>query len=253
MNKHVLIFICGMILMGCTSEPLKTSQLFLSEADISSCQEVACPEVSVQYVNVEGDDEGVDLINTQLKISVIDALYLGDSAEGSPANTIEEAVTDFIKEYRMENAEFPGMAAEYFAEVDQEVSLSSSEIISVEERLSMYTGGAHGYTAATYLNFDRNTGAQLSSQDLFENPSAAMQIIEGYFRSTLDINESDSINSTGFWFENDTFALPESIGLTKKDLILQYNAYEIASYAEGPITVKIPLSALVGQLSFSVE
>jgi len=242
-----------MILLACTSEPLKTNLFDLSEANIDGCQEVACPEVSVQYVQVEGADEMVQPINNQLIESVIISLYLGDEPEGPLAVTMEQAIDDFIKEYRMENAEFPGMAAEYFAEVTQVTSLSSSELLSVEETLSMYTGGAHGYTAVTFMNFDSNTGALLSVNALFEDMVAFTELAEARFRSAHDIAKEDSINSTGYWFENDTFILPETIGFTKKDLILYYNPYEIASYAEGPVTVKISLTELVDYLSFSVE
>lgn len=242
-----------MILLGCTTEPLKTSQQDLSEADILSCQEVACPEVTVTYITVEDEDELVTSINNYLQASVIKALYLGDTNDDPTANNISEAIEDFIQEYRMANAEFPDMAAEYFAEVEQEASLSTADLLSVEERLSIYTGGAHGYSAVKYLNFDRNTSELLSTEALFEDVSAVINLAEEHFRRKQNIATNESINSTGYWFENDTFSLPETVGFTKKHLILHYNAYEIASYAEGPITVEIPLKEVATYLSFSTE
>ncbi len=62
----------------------------------------------------------------------------------------------------------------------------------------------------------------------------------------------ESINSTGFWFENDRFYLPESIGLSKTNLLLVYNQYEIASYAGGPVALKIPLEELKEYLNFNM-
>ena len=64
---------------------------------------------------------------------------------------------------------------------------------------------------------------------------------EKKFRSEQNIAKDQSINENGFWFENDTFYLPESVGFTQDSLIFVYNQYDIASYADGPIELKIAM------------
>lgn len=51
-------------------------------------------------------------------------------------------------------------------------------------------------------------------------------------------------------FEENSFHLPASIGLTQNELILHYNPYEIASYADGPKTISIPIEELKNLLLF---
>ncbi len=72
-------------------------------------------------------------------------------------------------------------------------------------------------------------------------------------RKENQIPEGGSINATGFWFENDGFYLPETFGISKKSITLHYNQYEIASYAEGPITIEIPLTEVKEWLKISIE
>src|SRR5690606_11666613 len=54
------------------------------------------------------------------------------------------------------------------------------------------------------------------------------------------IPATESINSTGFMFENDVFYLPRNIGFTDDGLLLVYERYEVASYADGPIRLTFP-------------
>ena len=41
-------------------------------------------------------------------------------------------------------------------------------------------------------------------------------------------------------FEGDSFYLPQNIGYTQNGLQLFYEQYEVASYADGPITLTVP-------------
>ena len=41
-------------------------------------------------------------------------------------------------------------------------------------------------------------------------------------------------------FETESFYLPDNIGYTENGLILFYEPYEIASFADGPIILTIP-------------
>ena len=49
------------------------------------------------------------------------------------------------------------------------------------------------------------------------------------------------LEATSF-FENDTFTLPENLGFSEEDVILVFNQYEIGSYAEGPIELRVKKS-----------
>lgn len=80
----------------------------------------------------------------------------------------------------------------------------------------------------------------MENGDLFINSMEFQEYAEGKFRDQENIPGTESINSTGFMFENDTFYLPQNIGFTKNGLQLIYERYEVASYADGPIVLTLP-------------
>jgi len=86
------------------------------------------------------------------------------------------------------------------------------------------------------------------------------QILEGFesyaetaFRKKYEIPADVNINNTGFWFEDDKFHLPETVGFTADSLLLLYNPYEIASYAAGAVTLNIPLEEVSTFISIPVK
>jgi len=105
-----------------------------------------------------------------------------------------------------------------------------------------FTGGAHGYGAATFLNFDKQQAIELENYELFSDIEGFTAHVETKFRETQQIPIDDNINATGFMFTNDAFHLPENLGFTKDGIQLIYNQYEVASYADGPIELTIPFA-----------
>lgn len=210
-----------------------------SEKDVEICTTFSCPEVSVSYVQVNGNRIVADKINATINNHIISSLYLGDGDKHPKAKTIIDAIEDFIKMYRTHSAEFPDMAAEYFADVSVSNIYFSEEIISLELREYLFTGGAHGYGSVEFLNIDPTTGEVISAEALFKNAADFISYAERKFREKHSIPLNSNINSTGFWFKNDTFYIPATIGLTDENVILRYNQYEIDSYAAGPIELEI--------------
>jgi hypothetical protein len=106
----------------------------------------------------------------------------------------------------------------------------------------MFNGGAHGYEGDTSLLFDLKTGFSLKPEDLFTDVKSFTALAETKFREKFKIPANKSINSTGMLFEKSKFRLPNNIFYTKDGLLLYYNAYEAASYADGPKELLIPYS-----------
>jgi hypothetical protein len=121
-------------------------------------------------------------------------------------------------------------------------------MICLEMKQYLYTGGAHGYGSAWYLNVDLQSGEELSTYDLLNNVDHFKNYAEKVFREKLEVPEGGSINATGFWFDEDEFYLPETIGFQDSNLILLYNPYDIASYADGAIEIDIPIKEIESYL-----
>ena len=141
--------------------------------------------------------------------------------------------------YEVSAKEFPEYNIPWEASVEGELVNETPEVISIKYKLALFTGGAHGYTSITYLNFNPETGDLLTNDEIFK--PEFKDYAEKLFRKKNEIPEDSSINSTGFFFEDDKFQLPQNVGILKNKIVLRYNAYEVASYAEGGIQLEIPM------------
>jgi hypothetical protein len=249
LRKISFIFLLFIVTISCKNDPpiTLTSENF-SEEFQGDCKGDDCAKVTIDYIKISGEQEAAKKINFTIGSSIIYFLN-SDLEKKIRATTISEAANAFLKSYERDKKEFPELSP-YTAEVSVSNSYSSSDIISIKTSFYNYTGGAHGNTTLAFLNFDPTTGAILTKTSLLKNKKEFTVFAEKLFRNEKNISENDNINSTGFWFENDTFSLPESIGFSETHLILIYNQYEIASYADGPIEIQIPLEEVKPYLNF---
>ena len=233
-----------LLLPGCQETPALTfSSEEFTEAFLDICKTETCSSVTIDYPIASGDAFISEKINSSINTYIIKALFLGDDDQPS-ATSIAEAAKDFILAYRDHQPDIPTDIdyGGYEAEVTIYPSFQKEQLISLEATFYLFTGGAHGYGATSFINFDSATGEEIKIEDLLSNTADFQEFVEDKFREAHKIPLDESINATGFGFEDDTFALPETIGFENKHLVFIYNAYEIASYADGPIILEIPLN-----------
>ena len=238
-NKITVAVLIACIAVGCNQErKIEFSSESFTEKELAKCSNSKCPEVTINYIEVFGDAEISEKINRKIKNFIFSSLLMGEDTIPK-AKTIQEAATGFIETYKADKAQFSDMAGEYFAEISVNEIFSSKNHLCFEMRQYLYTGGAHGYGTTSFLNIDPKTGEELTLKELFKNNKEFIAFAEEKFRAQQNIGNDQSINDNGFWFENDEFYLPESVGFTQDSLIFVYNQYDIASYADGPIELKI--------------
>jgi len=250
MNYIFRLLLLLIILSGCSNEPtLVFATEEFTEAQLEICKTETCSSVSLDYLKASGDPFLSEEINNAITSYIISGLFLGDDAIPTAKN-IEEAAKDFILAYRDHQPDIPADLdfGGYEAEITVRKSYRSEQMISLEAISYLFTGGAHGYGSTSYLNFDSATGALIENANLFANYSGFEAFAEIKFKEAHGIPENDNINASGFWFENNRFYLPESIGFDENNLIIIYNSYEIASYAAGPIFLEIPLTEVASFL-----
>jgi len=237
-NKIFFLFIAFLTVLSCKKEvPVLLSSENFSEEFTGNCKGDNCAKVTVDYIKIIGNKEVVDRINFTIGNSIIYFLK-PDDEKNIRATVISEAAKLFIKRSENDKKEFPEMNA-YTAELSISNSYTSSEILSVKTEFYNYTGGVHGNRITNFLNFNPLSGNLMGTSSIVKDKKEFAKFAETIFRSKNNIPENEPINSTGFWFENDKFHLPESIGFSKKGIILLYNQYDIANYSEGPIEVVI--------------
>ena len=169
------------------------------------------------------------------------------------ASTLTDAIRSFKNGYTELRKLFPDETAVWKAKIAGSVSYEDKNVLTIAMNSYLFTGGAHGYTTRRFLNFDKRKGEEIENWELFKDQKHFKNFAETKFRIQENIPPNHPINSTGFMFEQDKFYLPENIGFTAEGLVLLYNQYEVASYADGAIELVLPYPEIRNYLARKVK
>jgi Deacetylase PdaC/Protein of unknown function (DUF3298) len=187
--------------------------------------------IEINIPRAEGNSQLASAINSKIENHI--ANMLNFSEDDADSISLDDAVKKFDAEYNAFKNDFEESALVWEALFDGEVTYQSSEIISIAINSYLNTGGAHGNTNITFLNFNSRNGNLLGFDDLFTNKEEFTKRIKPYFdKETKDSN----IN----YFFDEGFYLPANIGFNEDGVIFFYNVYEIASYADGITEFTVP-------------
>lgn len=223
-----------LLLASCRSD--STLEMQTREFIGEDCQN--CPLVQISIPEASDRSTLGKSVNTALREEIITLL---DYDEERSAEDIPGAIADFQSGFQNLQEEFPEELTRWEARVEAIISYEDPNFLGLEVYTYIYTGGAHGYAANRFLNFDKKTREELYPDELFADIDAFRKIAETTFRAQYEIPSEAPINSTGFMFEDNKFHLPENIGFTAEGLVLHYNPYEAASYADGNLVLVFPM------------
>ena len=229
--KHPVVFAVLLFLMiSCSNELIFETQSFQKTTTLP-CKE-NCPEITVKIPVAKNDLIVADSINKKVFSVLKEIVYFGEK----PYNSTDYAglLASFIDSYEKLQKEFPNDTFGWEAKIKGSVIYQSESVLNIEINHYTYTGGAHGYQGLRSLLFDPSTGKSIPNVALFRDKNAFMAFAEKKFRAKYKIPANKSINATGLMFEDEKFNLPQNIFYTDKGLLLYYNSYEAASYADGP-------------------
>ena len=232
--------------LSCKNENVLTTAPLVVNGE--ACED--CPKIDINIPEFIDESAASTTINTALREEIISLLTFDDETE---ATTIEEATFSFKKGYDETKMMFTDETTPWEATITGEITYEDKDFLSMALTSYLFTGGAHGYSSTTYLNFDKKQGTELENWELFKDPEQFEKFAETTFRKQEKVPQGAPINSTGFMFEEEIFTLPNNIGLTKEGLVLLYNQYEVASYADGPITITIPYNEVQNYLQVTLE
>lgn len=236
------LVLISLIFSACKSdkkepEPIlffENQSLTKSEGEACEKPENQCTVISIDYPVATGPKDVSEKINNSLQEYIIDIVT---TVEDSSTSTFEELADNFIADYINTAKSFPEEPT-WEAYVSGSITQESEHLVSISLNSEIFRGGAHGYRALSFLNFNPETGERYSHDDLFTPEFKGYA--EKIFRREQEIPAEENINSTGLWFENDVFQLPLNIGFDGENVILIYNAYEVAPYAAGNFHIEIP-------------
>ncbi|MDV7137850.1 DUF4163 domain-containing protein [Maribacter sp. TH_r10] len=246
MKTQISFFLFILILLGCKDDgKLVFEPQIISE---EACEE--CPKINIEIPKPLEESKLSETINTALNEELISLLVYDDEIE---ATTVSEAIRSFKNGYNELQKLYPDETTRWEAKITGTVSYEDKNMLTIALNSYLFTGGAHGYTTRRFLNFDKRKGEEIESWELFKDKEHFEHFAETKFRIQEEIPQEGPINSTGFMFEEDRFYLPENIGFTQEGLVLLFNQYEVASYADGAITLVLPFNEVKNYLATKIK
>jgi len=158
------------------------------------------------------------------------------------AAVIQQAVDDFKNNVNS----MPSVPVSNGSSLDVQYKLLSQprNILSIKfEMMGYVNGAAHPYHLNPTLNFDLESGKELSLADLFLPNSDYLSPISKYCvaqLNTRDIGFTDTFTQ-GADPKPDNY---KNWNITADGLLITFDEYQVAAYAVGPQTVVIPYSEL---------
>ena len=239
MNRYLTLILTLLLFTACGEEKKETSQVEEPELSFTSksyykkttlpCSD-PCANVRIEVPVAEGVPIVADSINKKIFRTVKSIIFFGEKPY--TADNYEDLMTSFIGSYEELKKDFPEDMMGWEGRVKGTIDYRSDSILNIKLNNYTFTGGAHGYEGDRSLVFNINTGRSLSYDNIFKDVKAFTTFAETKFREKYNIPAGKSINSTGLMFPDDAFILPQNIFFKEDGLLLHYNAYEIASYAE---------------------
>ena len=253
MKKHLAILFSAFLLFSCGKDKKENevtepetkeavlafdTQHYEKKTDLP-CKD-NCPKVSIDVPQAEGVPVVADSINNKVFNTVRGIVFFGEKPY--TATNYDELMASFLASYKELKTEFPNDALGWEATIKGSIEYKTDSILNIKLDNYTFTGGAHGYAGLRSLLFDPHTGKSLTNDAIFNDVKAFTAFAEKKFREKFNIPAGKSINSTGLMFKDEVYALPENIFYTQNGLLLYYNAYEVASYAEQQKELLIPYS-----------
>lgn len=254
MKKLLLLFTSVISLAACQGKKETTTTDASAEIKVDSVTyslktppkitkdgDTVLTSFSVKYPKLVGGNEVViSKINAQIEQMVKDQTFsMEDTVQTTKTGSIESLAKGFIKEFESlaaENDDMPLMGWDY--EGSGDTLMLSPKVISIYYQVYSFTGGAHGNSNITYLNFNAQTGNLLKLTDMVSDTTALKKIAELKFEKTQKefAKDNDFEYNKEDYFWGNPFFLPANIAVTKNGLQFLYNPYEAAAYAVGTIS-----------------
>lgn len=171
-------------------------------------------------------------------------------------NLVTRSVSDFKEERadaakdEAESAE-PSTISELTSELsgDYTIALANDALVSISFEIGGYSAGAaHGGSSSHALNYDVKAGKMLKLSDLFKAGAKYVATISVYCIKDLkkqsqsnDGSLPDEMIQEGAGPNLQNF---KSWTISKKGLVITFDAYQVGPYAAGPQTVLVPYSVL---------
>jgi hypothetical protein len=217
----MLLFSCSSEFKPATFETVEINENF--DADIT-----------VIYERAEGNNDLSQTINKNIEQAMIYEI-----GRDSTYTDVMSMLNSFNQEYVDFKKDFPDASEpKWELQIETERTYQSEDIITIAISIYQFQGGAHGNDQIRLLNLNAKNGAILRHEDFIGDIEGFEKLAKTYFLKNLE-NQRENLTMQDYFFGK-PFHLPENIGYGDEGIILLYNVYEVASYAQGYTEFAIP-------------
>ena len=228
------VLFLGIVFWSCSDEKLMFETKTFKQVSDLPC-EGTCTNINLEIEEAVGNFVA-DSINFAVFESVKNIVYFGEIP--LDASEYEDLTNSFVKAFDDFKTEFPDDSMmPWEANLKVNLHYQSAQLIQLMIDYDTFTGGAHGMFAKQVLSFNPLTGQQLKTEDFFKDIEGLKKMATQKFRSEMKIPDNQTLMEAGYFFQEEDFVLPENIFYSKNGLTFHYNVYEIASYAQGAISI----------------
>jgi len=198
-----------------------------------------CASVVVRYPEISGADanSAMGAIARDIMARLVAPVY-----EDTEPGTLAELADTFIGAYKNMQTDFPDYRLGWMLEREASVEFTCDSLVSIAYTEMSFAGGAHPNSRKRFANYRMSDGSLIDLKDI---------LVEGYrkqltraaemaFRADRQLDEDDSLEEAGFWFEGGEFDLNDNFGIAAGGLVFHFGYYEIAPYAMGPTEIVVP-------------
>lgn len=258
MRHYLAITFIAAVLVSCSSGDAGTESRHTSpdvekapwqlsyetyDAAEDSCPDLNCTFIEVSIPILKG---GSDLARTNIN-ATIDSLsrelLKGQLPEPLGNASYQTLCESFVDGFQLFQMEFPDSEQSWSYLMSSETSFLGTDYFTLMMTIESYLGGAHPNTQQIAKSFDLESGNEIDVVSRFDDQQMRM-LAEQYFRVYHNIDDTTPLNDGGFLFEDGAFSLPENIALSDSGVVMIYNTYEVASYAEGGTSFVLPYDVL---------
>ena len=238
--------LCLLCMQSCDQTPGTASLRTSATYPLTGGSEAALELKSdVEYL-VPASNSGAAATDS-INRTIISCVFGEEYADTDLPDVISTWAADAVGEYKSlnlpmleENPDASVAALSWVEHLQGEVNCIHKGILSYTVTKYTYTGGAHGMTSETTLNFDTDNGSLIGETELF---------LDGYeerLSSLLSLHLPEALQEPGdtaMLFTRD-IRPNGNFRVSETGITYIYNQYEIGPYVLGAVEVTIPWSEL---------
>lgn len=219
---------------------MKKSWIFGTLIAIIFSFQAVSVEAFVKVIPHESGDKSEIIIYIP-QIVDMDKDFVQDKINTYFTNNLQERFVDYQKLLE------PGAKASTFLS-DYQVTYNDGNLISMVQRIYMYTGGAHGNTFYITGTFNTENGERITLGELFLPGKEYKEYLTALIRDDIVLRgkEETYIFFTGVTDDTDFY-------LTEEGLVILYPPYGVAPYSEGTVRFLIPWWRLYDWLNVGIN